>query len=297
MSVRAPVTSGSIYRSPGRRRAVHDWCRGAWDTWPELRVQPVRRTGLGATATCSAPGGPGTPVVLLPGTNFNAATALPLARELAADRTVHLVDLPGQPGLSAGRRPTGDRTAAYGAWLDELLPQLTDRPVLVLGHSLGAAIALAATPGPLVAGMLLVNPAGLARARISAALLAVTAPWLLAPGERTAARLLGFMSGPGHHPGPTDSRARWLALVGAACRTALAPGPLPTDALRRWAGTPVGVVTGTHDRFFPPERLARGAAALGTEVTALDGAGHLAPDERPEEVRALLTALAARAAP
>ncbi|MFC7330152.1 alpha/beta fold hydrolase [Marinactinospora rubrisoli] len=285
-----PLSGGhGIYRSPAGRHAVRAWCRQALAAWPELRARTLESPRLGHTAVFHAPGGPGTPVLILPGTNFNAATTVPVARVLAADRPVHLVDLPGQPGLSDDRRPGGDRTMAYGAWLEDVLPRLTDRPVLVLGHSLGAAVALAASPSPLAAGLLLLNPAGLTAAVLSPALMRVTVPWLLRPGEHPSARLVAFMSGTSGNRADARSAARWLALVARHSRTGLAPGPLPAPVVARWSGTPVRVATGAHDRFYPPARLTGPARRLlGRTVHTFPDAGHLALHEEPERVRRLL---------
>ncbi|MFC3994409.1 alpha/beta fold hydrolase [Nocardiopsis sediminis] len=288
------TASTGIYRSATGRAATRSWCRSELATWPVLRAHPPLTTRLGPTAAFHAPGGPGTPVLVLAGTNFNAATGVALARELAVDRPVHLADLPGQPGLSADERPRRDQAAAYGAWLDDVLPQITDRPVILLGHSRGAAVALAATPSHLVAGLLLVNPAGLASAAFGPAAIRATLPWLLAPSPATGARLLDFMSGPGHQGGH-GTTAEWIALVGEHARTSLAPGPLTPDVVRAWRDTPVTVATGSHDPFFPPGRIAGPAGKLlGCTVQTVAGTGHLTPHERSDLVRDLLRDLPTR---
>ena len=62
------------------------------------------------------------------------------------------LDLPGQPGLSAADSPGKDRITIYGHWLDGVLATLDDGPFVLVGHSLGAAVVLAATPSEHVAG-------------------------------------------------------------------------------------------------------------------------------------------------
>ena len=132
-----------LYRSPAGHEAIRSWCASRLDgrAFPhERRTVP---TVLGETSLVTAGDGPAT-VLYLPGTNFNAASSLLLVDALAGRVRVVVADLPGQPGLSAGRRPP-DRLA-YGAWVDELVASLAADRLVLAGHSLGAAAALTADP-------------------------------------------------------------------------------------------------------------------------------------------------------
>ncbi|WP_017571431.1 alpha/beta fold hydrolase [Nocardiopsis halotolerans] len=287
-----PLRAARVYRSENAERSVQAWCHKALSQWPELGPLPPVETRLGSTQAFRSSGGPGTPVLVLSGTNFNAATTVPAARALSADRPVLLVDLPGHPGLSCSQRVGGARIEAYGEWLDELLPRITDRPVLVLGHSRGAAIALASTPSPLVAGMLLLNPAGLTAAGVSSESMRATLPWMVHPNEQTSGRLVEFLSGPSTACDEHRAEAEWLTLVARNCRTGSLPHPLPCERFRAWADTPVTVATGSHDPFFSPARLHGPAHRfLDTDVHTIEGAGHLSLYEQPGEVGELLRTL------
>lgn len=268
---------------------MHAWCHKALSRWPELVPLPPVQTRLGNTQAFRAEGGPGTPVLVLPGTNLSAATTVPAARELAADRPVLLVDLPGHPGLSCNRRVGGARTETYGAWLEELLPQITDRPVLVLGHSRGAAVALASTPSPLIAGMLLLNPAGLTAAGVSSESMRAMLPWTVLPNEHTSGKLLEFLSGSSTACDRYRAEIEWLTLVARHCRTGSVPGPLPAEHFGDWADTPVVVATGARDPLFSSARLHGPTHRfLDTDVHTIEGAGHLSLHEQPTGVRELL---------
>ncbi|MFJ9555244.1 alpha/beta fold hydrolase [Nocardiopsis sp. NPDC101807] len=288
-----PLRAARVYRSENAERSVHAWCHKALSQWPELGPLPPVETRLGSTQAFRAEGGAGTPVLVLSGTNFNAATTVPAARALAADRPVLLVDVPGQPGLSCSQRVGGTRIETYGAWLDELLPRITDGPVLVLGHSRGAAIALASTPSPLVAGMLLLNPAGLTAAGVSSESMRATLPWMIHPNEQTSGRLVEFLSGPSADEcAERRAEAEWLTMVARYCRTGTTPNPLHGEQFRAWADTPVAVATGSHDPFFSPARLHGPARRfLNTGVHTIEGAGHLSLYEQPERVCELLRGL------
>lgn len=278
-----------VYRSEAGARAVRSWCERRIAGWPDLVPLPEIDTELGTTRCFRASGGDAAPVLVLSGTNFNSATSVETARVLARDREVVLADLPGQPGLSAGVRPRADRAAAYGRWFDEVLPRLTDRPVTVLAHSLGAVVVMSAKPSPLVRAVVLVGPAGLTTAATSSQLMRVTLPWMIGPREDKSTRLLNYMSGPGYVTTGTHPYAEWMTLVARHCRTSLAPGALPLECLRPWEGTPVVVATGSDDVFYSPARL-HGAARrfLDADVTVLEGAGHLALHEQPDRVAELL---------
>ena len=106
-----------------------------------------------------------------------------------------------------------------------------DRLVLV-GHSLGAAAALAADPAG-VQGLLLLDPAGLTRLRVRPGTLAATLPWLLRPTPARSARLLAHMHAEGRAPSP--QHFEWMTLVARNVRTSLAPSPLPGAVLDRSA--------------------------------------------------------------
>ncbi|GAA1093292.1 alpha/beta hydrolase [Nocardiopsis exhalans] len=284
----AAIQGARVYRSEAAERLVRGWCEERLAEFTDLEALPRISTAIGPTRAFRFEGGSGAPVVVLSGTNFNSALSASPASDMTAERDVLLVDLPGQPGLSCGKRPRGHRARAYGAWFDEVLPELVDRPAIVLGHSLGAAVALASRPCSLVKGLVLVNPAGLTPAATSPELMRVTLPWMIGPREDKSTRLLNFMSGPSSRY-PVHPFAHWMTMVGRYCRTSLAPGPLDTESLLAWQEKNVTVATGSDDVFFSPARLhgpARRFLNTGTHV--LEGAGHLAPYEFPDKIRELV---------
>lgn len=244
-------------------------------------------TALGETHLVTAGDGPAT-VLYLPGTNFNAATSERLVTGLAGRLRVIVADLPGQPGLSAAARPR-DRSA-YGGWVDEIVSDLgPDTPVLA-GHSLGAAAALMADPAG-VRGLLLLDPAGLIRLRVSPGTLAATMAWLARRTPTSSARLLRHMHA--RNEAPSREHVEWMTLVARHVRTSLAPSPLPRHVLDRWRETPRAVLCGEQDCFLPVRPLARAVrAGLGTDLQVVEGAGHLVPEDQPWKVADRISALA-----
>lgn len=275
----------SVYRSSSGQQVIHQWCTEQLDHWSISHLQRLLPTSAGQTHLVTT--GTGTPaLVLVPGTNANAATSLPLATALAAQWPTLIVDLPGQPGLSAGDRPRRHRLAWYGKWLREVLEDTVTGQAIVLGHSLGGAIALACD-SPRITGRVLVSTAGVARLRISAAVLGATLPWMTRPTEARSALLLQQFLAPGHTP--PQPLIEWYTLVAQHCRTSLAPPALPTHLLAQRRNVPRLVATGEYDTFLPPQQLRRAAIQrLDTELRVVLGAGHLVTDEQPQSIVSLV---------
>jgi pimeloyl-ACP methyl ester carboxylesterase len=253
-------------------------------------------TSLGRTHLTWA-GAAGEAVCLyLPGTNFNAATSLPLLTSLSSRWRVASVDLPGQPGLSTAVRPA-DEVEGYGRWLAEVLAHVQHQhpgvPLVVAGHSRGAAAALLANPAD-VGGLVLVSPAGLAKVRLTPRVLWLSLAWLLRPTPVRSKRLVTLMlGGRGARPEPLTE---WLTLVAKSTRTTGAPDPLPSEILDRWCGHNVTALVGERDVFFTPSALATPAARLGARMSVVPDAGHLLTDQRPDlVVAAISNVLSARA--
>ncbi|MFI5743463.1 alpha/beta fold hydrolase [Streptomyces anulatus] len=283
---RTDVTS--VYRNTQAEENVRNWCLNQIAAWGVPHTRTETATSAGRTSAVTT--GPqkedrGPAVLLLPGTNMSTAQCLATVETLSREHRVTVVDLPGQPGLSSGLRPHTRHLAWYGAWLNEFLAQTRHGPVVVVGHSLGGAVALA-SDSPRIIGRVLLSSAGITRLRVPAPLLAATVPWLLRPTFARSAALVRRMAAPGHGK-VAESLGEWMDLVGRCCRTSFAPPALPSGLLELRRSVPTLVVTGRFDPFLPPCHL--GAAArrrLGAEFRVIEGAGHLLLDEAPEAVRA-----------
>jgi pimeloyl-ACP methyl ester carboxylesterase len=272
----------SIYRSDAGRVLIRDWCLDQLDRWPVAHERIIVTAHCAATHLAVAGTGEST-VLFVPGTNFNAAVSSPLASALvAAGDKVFLADVPGQPGLSAGERvAAADRLPWYGAWLDDLIDQIRLEKVAVIGHSLGAAIAMSAT-SPHIDRRLLVSPGGLTRARLTRGVVAASTMWLLRPTPARSARLLRTMLAPGHQP--RAELIEWMTLVAQHTRSSRDPGRThPKVALSNSA-----VVSAEHDVFFPPHRLDSAVrAVLGVDLHVVPDAGHLVVEEHPATIASL----------
>lgn len=271
-----------IYRSDEGERAVRDWCTARLSSSGHADQTAVVQTELGATHVLTVGHGPA--LFMIPGTNFAAAQWLGLVDELATTYRVHAVDLPGQPGLSDPRRGKHD-TAAYGKWLSELMKAMEAARPTVVGHSLGALVAMHAVAGGAEVGQLvLLDPAGIRRLSVTPRVLMTSLPWLVRPTERSSRRILQMMMAPSGKA--DDDLVAWMTLVGRHARGSLAPPPLDDAATDRLANADIDILVGEHDIFLPPAKLRRAAARrLGTATFhVVRGAGHLLPHERPDAV-------------
>ena len=283
------MSSRLAYRSFEAQEAFVAECRRRIDGWRVPHELRLLQTDAGPTTVLVAGGptgrnGHARPVLVLPGTNVAAAALLPMAAAIARTRQVLVVDPPGQPGLSYPKRPMS--FGAYGAWLDQVLTSLDRRPTVV-GHALGAAIALLADPHH-VADLVLVNPAGIVKARRTPALTDAELRWRVRPAAHTARKLVQRLVAPVALV--PDDTVRWFELVAVHAHPVATPAPLGDDVLARWSprANDVRILAGAHDPRFPPDRLAAIAGTHGLATTIVQGAGHLIPDERPEAIAAVL---------
>jgi pimeloyl-ACP methyl ester carboxylesterase len=77
----------------------------------------------------------------------------------------------------------------------------------------------------------------------------------------------------------------WMTLVARHSRSTLAPRRLPASSLRRWQAFPCTVLSGELDCFLPVGSLRNAVREkLATDLQVLQGAGHLTPEERAEEI-------------
>ena len=212
----------------------------------------------------------GESVVLLTGAGGNAAAWFPHVAALGQDGPVYGIDMPGDANPSVPRALMTP-PAACAAWLDELLAQLSDRPVHLVGFSYGGWVAMnqAIRAPRRVASLTLLDPAGLTE--VDARFLR----WLSISGLATLT------------PMPLRRRlARWLDLPGilqpelmtlmwAGIRGYHAEPKFPailTDDELRAIGVPVLLVTGARSALLTPaEARARGSLMPHADVAVVPG--------------------------
>jgi 3-oxoadipate enol-lactonase len=236
-------------------------------------------------------GGEGPPLLLVHGFGGAAWNFSELAPLLPGKRLI-LPDLPGHGGSSPLPAPT---LAGFA----DVLAQLLDGPVDVLGHSLGGVVALrlAERHPSLVRRLVLAAPAGISSstrvAELTIALTGIIQPGRIAgrrlgrvarsrrlrnlvfggfevanPDLLTERAVHGFLRGPTMH---TDALGAGLALAADDPRRDL-------DRVR----CPVLILWGARDKQVPLDDGFEYARRLGAPLRVIADCGHLLIGERPD---------------
>ncbi len=248
--------------------------------------------------------GRGPVALLIHGTGSANHSWRSIAPALAARYTVVAPDLPGH-GFTGTPAPSGFTLPGVAGGIAALLRELGLSPALSIGHSAGAAVAIrlcldgTTTPAAVVSlnGALLPFPGaandflGPVARLLAGSRIAAQAVTLFAGSRPSVDRLLRST---GSRIDPEGARL-YARLVGNAAHVhgALALmanwdlRPLVRD-LPKLAPRLV-LVTGGNDGMVPPHEAYRVRALLPkAELIPLRGLGHLAHEERPDEIIALL---------
>ena len=240
--------------------------------------------------------GSGDPLILMHGIATDRHIWDLIVPELAADRRVVTLDLPG----FGGSAPVGEGFELARV-AERIVRGLRGRgisgPFDLVGHSLGGglAIALAAENPRLVRRLVLVAPAGLRPFPAAVSnLLAAGADALLAARRGAAPltevwwgrRLLLALTAADGSELPATVARRMVEASATARRTAPALATITSSDLRPVLARtrmPLGVVWGEVDRTIPIRALDAVLAARPDAIVArIPGAGHVPMIERPE---------------
>ena len=249
--------------------------------------------------------GEGPPLLLLHGTGATAHSWRDLAPLLAHRFQVVAPDLPGH-GFSHVRRASGLSLPRMAHSIGVLLDRLDVAPALAVGHSAGAAIAIRMAvdgvfrPSGLVSinGALLplgglagrvFGPAARTLALAPALAASMVARRSASPGavERMI-RDTGSQLDPGGIELYRRVATRYPHVAGAIAMMARWDVRRLAAAIPR-LGSPLTLIVGSTDRYVPPAQADRVRALLpAAQVEVLPGLGHLAHEQDPQRVSALV---------
>lgn len=230
-------------------------------------------------------------VVLLHGISSAAASWFDVAQALRRDWRVLAWDAPGY-GLSMALSNAHPRDIDYANRLHDWLAREVSGRVLLVGHSLGALMAVAyasRATSKTLSGVLLLSPAGGYGARAAQAReqvrterhAALEALGVAGLAQRIDQRLLSAGA---------DSLAReWVRWIASQLRAdgyrqaidMLCDSDLGGHGALR---APVAVACGEHDVVTPPRSCRSWAEVLRAPFACISGAGHASPGEQPHAV-------------
>lgn len=244
--------------------------------------------------------GNGPSLLLIHGTGATSHSWRKLAPLLAVRWTVHTLDLPGH-GFTQGTPPLGLSIEGMSSAIGALLRQINLSPVLIIGHSAGAAIAARmvldreCTPPAIVSlnGALLPFDRGYGVLFSPLAkLLALNplTPELFAWKARDRRAVARLIESTGSHLDEAGIDLYWRLLRSprhvAGVLRMMAQWNL-ARLMRQLPSLPVPLMQliGSQDRTVPPSAAQRVRALLpGASITSLSNLGHLAHEERPGAV-------------
>ena len=243
-------------------------------------------TAFGTVRVYRFEGGPGRPVVLLPGRNASTPMWADNLPGLLAHRPVYCVDLLGEPGMSVQRKPiTGADDQAR--WLDDVLTGIGEESVHILGVSFGgwSAMNYALRRPQKVASLVLVDPV-LTFASIPLRTMLAFLPMGL-PGvpERLRRSILRWISGGAE----VDESDPVLMLIDAGTADFALQQPAPTrfspEKLRALRVPVLAIIAGRsviHDARRAAA-TARSVLSAG-QVEVWERASHAVTGEFPDEI-------------
>ncbi len=219
--------------------------------WPVAHDIDVVPTVLGQTAVVSS-GPPSAPsLVLLHGAGTNAMSWASDIGTFATRFRTHVVDIPGDPGRSAGI-VADRRSPVYARWLGDVLDGLDIGRAHLVGISMGAwnAVTFAVARPQRVRSLTLLAPDGICQPRPRFFLSAAPLMLLGSAGSR---RIDRWIAG-GRLVRQTLS---YVDRLSRSLRPRIDITPLFTDDELRSLRMPILAVTGARDVIFAAHRVAR----------------------------------------
>jgi len=274
-----------VYKTEAGGHEVERRYRELLEHWPvpsEHRRVPTRdgETFVVVSGPESAP-----PLVLLHGAGGNALTWASAVPSLARHFRVYVVDVIGEPGLSAPSRPALE-TEEHVLWLDDVMDALGLVSVSLAGVSLGGRLALDyATRRPdRVDRLVLLNPAGIGKRKTAILFKLVFLGMLGDWGMRR-----NLMAAGGAELADSTA-AEFVMLVFKHFKPRFEQIPLFDDDTLRGLRIPILVLLGARDTMIDANGTQRRLehAVPHAEVVVLPEAGHFIGGEAPQVLDFLL---------
>lgn len=260
-----------VYRSPSCQRLVERSYREHLQRWTVPLRQRTIATREGETFVLDCGPTDAPPVVLLHGAGSNSAIWQADAPRWSLTHRLYMVDVIGEPGLSAPSRPARN-SDAYALWLDDVFDELGIVTAALVGVSLGGWLAIdyALRRPRRVKRLALRGPGGIGRQRYGAVLAALA---LMPFGDRGTRLALRIGLGPGSIPDPV---IEYMLLIYRNYRPRRDPLPVFSDDDLKAITAPLFVVLGACDRILDSHESAARLTRLQptASISLLAGTGH-----------------------
>ncbi len=269
-----------IYKSEAGRKAVQKAYAQFLQNWPVSFSQEYVPTREGDTHVLICGDTSLPPLLLLHGSMGNAAAWALDVTEWSQHYCLYIIDMIGEPGLSAPVRPPLN-SDAYALWLDDVLEALKLDHISLVGESLGGWLALdyAIRRSEKIKALALLVPGGVGRQKrefIWKALgLMFLGPW----GARKVRKLV--FGPPLSSPSPLQQKlSEFLSLIVKNFRPRTEKLPIFDDQALQRIGAPVLAILAGKDVLLDSEgtrrRLEQNLADV--EIVYLPDACHLIRD-------------------
>ncbi|HEY2358060.1 MAG TPA: alpha/beta hydrolase [Phenylobacterium sp.] len=265
-----------IWKTPAAGEAVRARYAQFLAYWPAPCEQLRIPTRQGETFVIASGRRDGPAVVMLHGSASNSVVWMRDAAVLGEHFRVYVVDMIGEPGLSAEARPSL-ASGAYAPWLDEVLAGLGVERAALVGISLGGWLALEyATRNPeRVSALALLCPGGVGRHRnvlLWASPLLMLGPW----GRRWFLKIVGLPTPKGEASPVERAFAEFNAAIHAAFRVRRERLPRFEDAALGRLKMPILIILGGRDAFIdsPGTRDRLAELTPQADIRYLPDAGH-----------------------
>ena len=255
--------------------------RKVLEGWPAPSQQFRVPTRAGDTFVVVSGPQDAPPLVLLHGAQSNSANWLLEAFLWSNHFRVHAVDIVGECGLSAQRRPKLEG-AEYAQWLSDVYDELAIKCAALVGMSFGGwvAVEFASRSPARTSSLSLLCPAGIGRQKP----FLVKALPLLLLGAWGAKQIRGMIMGP--EPTPVTPAARPVRELMEGITRTVRPRtdrfPVVSDGQLRDLKMPVQVIVGRRDPLIDSvqtvDRIKR--CLPHASLTVLDEAHHYLPDQQ-----------------
>jgi pimeloyl-ACP methyl ester carboxylesterase len=272
-------------RSGFRTAATEAWAKAWIARMAERSTPPLEstwvETSLGRTHVVRSPDpGTGRDVVCFPGFGTNsgwwcvAGNLTPLTQVAR----VWIVDVPGQPGLSAGWAPPFTRDG-YDLWIEQLVDGLGLDSVSLMGVSLGGLLAVRGSVrlGSRAERMVLLAPGGFVRPWVGLAGMAVLLRhYLNATPQTTKQFVRECVLGPQQlEPEPLAELEDALFRFGTGFSNRSRIPPLLANGMLRASKAHAMIIVGESDPIFSARRTLERARRLMPNLEATESmAGH-----------------------